>query len=94
MTVTGPSIITGEFVSATERETFDLGVSIGAALTGGELDRVVSRSAAQLVGGADFARRVPPASPAGHRAGSSLGGAHAPSDRAWRGPGDGFDEGE
>src|SRR5260370_37351219 len=37
MTVTGPSITTGEFVSTTERETFDLGVSIGAALTGGEL---------------------------------------------------------
>src|SRR5260370_27605941 len=37
MTVTGRSIITGEFVSTTERETFDLGVSIGAALTGGEL---------------------------------------------------------
>ena len=37
MTVTGPSIITGEFVSTTERETFDLGASIGAALTGGEL---------------------------------------------------------
>jgi tRNA threonylcarbamoyladenosine biosynthesis protein TsaE len=37
VTVTGPSIITGQFVSTTERETFDLGVSIGAALIGGEL---------------------------------------------------------
>ena len=37
MTVTGQSILTGEFISKTERETFDVGVRIGAALSGGEI---------------------------------------------------------
>jgi tRNA threonylcarbamoyladenosine biosynthesis protein TsaE len=37
MTVTGQSTLTGEFVSQNERETFDLGARIGAALTGGEI---------------------------------------------------------
>lgn len=31
------SILTGEFVSKTERETFDLGARIGEALSGGEI---------------------------------------------------------
>lgn len=37
MTVTGQSILTGKFVSKTERETFDLGARIGEALSGGEI---------------------------------------------------------
>lgn len=37
MTVTGQSTLTGEFVSQSERETFELGVRIGAALSGGEI---------------------------------------------------------
>ena len=37
MTVTRQSILTGEFVSKTERETFDLGTRIGAVLSGGEI---------------------------------------------------------
>jgi tRNA threonylcarbamoyladenosine biosynthesis protein TsaE len=37
MTATRQSILTGEFVSKTERETFDLGARIGAALSGGEI---------------------------------------------------------
>jgi tRNA threonylcarbamoyladenosine biosynthesis protein TsaE len=37
MTVTGQSILTGKFVSKAERETFDLGARIGAALSGGEI---------------------------------------------------------
>jgi tRNA threonylcarbamoyladenosine biosynthesis protein TsaE len=37
MTATRRPILTGEFVSKTERETFDLGARIGAALAGGEI---------------------------------------------------------
>ncbi len=37
MIVIRQSILTGEFVSRTERETFDLGARIGAALSGGEI---------------------------------------------------------
>jgi tRNA threonylcarbamoyladenosine biosynthesis protein TsaE len=37
MTVTKQPILTGEFVSKTERETFDLGTRIGEALSGGEI---------------------------------------------------------
>lgn len=37
MTAIGPSILTGEFVSQSERETFDLGVRIGGQLSGGEI---------------------------------------------------------
>jgi tRNA threonylcarbamoyladenosine biosynthesis protein TsaE len=37
MTVTGRSTLTGQFVSQNERETFDLGVRIGAQLSGGEI---------------------------------------------------------
>jgi tRNA threonylcarbamoyladenosine biosynthesis protein TsaE len=37
MTVTEQSILTGEFVSKTERETFHLGARIGASLSGGEI---------------------------------------------------------
>ena len=37
MTVTRQPILTGEFVSKTERETFDLGTRVGAALSGGEI---------------------------------------------------------
>jgi tRNA threonylcarbamoyladenosine biosynthesis protein TsaE len=37
MTVPGQSILTGEFVSKNERETFDHGARIGAALSGGEI---------------------------------------------------------
>lgn len=37
MTLTGQSTLTGEFVSQSERETFELGVRIGAALSGGEI---------------------------------------------------------
>lgn len=37
MAITGPSILTGKFVSKTERETFDLGARIGEALSGGEI---------------------------------------------------------
>lgn len=37
MTVTGQSILTGKFVSKTERETFELGARIGAHLLGGEI---------------------------------------------------------
>ena len=37
MTATRRPILTGEFVSKTERETFDLGARIGAALSGGEI---------------------------------------------------------
>lgn len=37
MTLTGQSILTGEFVSQGERETFELGARIGAALSGGEI---------------------------------------------------------
>jgi tRNA threonylcarbamoyladenosine biosynthesis protein TsaE len=37
MAITGQSILTGKFVSKTERETFDLGARIGEALSGGEI---------------------------------------------------------
>jgi len=37
MTVTGQSTLTGKFVSQSERETFELGVRIGAELSGGEI---------------------------------------------------------
>jgi tRNA threonylcarbamoyladenosine biosynthesis protein TsaE len=37
MTVTRQPILTGKFVSKTERETFDLGARIGAAVSGGEI---------------------------------------------------------
>ena len=37
MTATRRPILTGEFVSKTERETFDFGAGIGAALSGGEI---------------------------------------------------------
>jgi tRNA threonylcarbamoyladenosine biosynthesis protein TsaE len=37
MTITEHSILTGEFVSKTEHETFDLGACIGASLSGGEI---------------------------------------------------------
>lgn len=37
MTLTGQSTLTGEFVSQSERETFELGVRIGVALSGGEI---------------------------------------------------------
>lgn len=37
MTVTVQSTLTGEFVSQSERETFDLGVRIGEHLAGGEV---------------------------------------------------------
>ena len=37
MTVAGQSSLTGEFVSHSERDTFDLGVHIGAQLSGGEI---------------------------------------------------------
>jgi tRNA threonylcarbamoyladenosine biosynthesis protein TsaE len=37
MIVIRQSILTGEFDSRTERETFDLGARIGAALSGGEI---------------------------------------------------------
>jgi tRNA threonylcarbamoyladenosine biosynthesis protein TsaE len=37
MTVTGQSTLTGEFVSQSERETFDLGGRIGEQVSGGEV---------------------------------------------------------
>lgn len=37
MTGTRQPILNGEYVSKTERETFDLGIRIGAALLGGEI---------------------------------------------------------
>jgi tRNA threonylcarbamoyladenosine biosynthesis protein TsaE len=37
MTVAGQSSLIGEFVSHCERDTFDLGVRIGAQLSGGEI---------------------------------------------------------
>jgi len=37
MTLTGQSALTGKFVSESEQETFDLGVRIGAELSGGEI---------------------------------------------------------
>lgn len=37
MTVAGQSSLTGEFVSQSERDTFDFGVHIGAQLAGGEI---------------------------------------------------------
>lgn len=37
MTVAGQSSLTGEFVSHSERDTFNLGVHIGAQLSGGEV---------------------------------------------------------
>ena len=37
MTEARQPILTGKFVSKTERETFDLGTRIGAALSGGEI---------------------------------------------------------
>jgi tRNA threonylcarbamoyladenosine biosynthesis protein TsaE len=37
MNVTAPSVPAGEFVSANDRATFDLGVRIGTQLSGGEI---------------------------------------------------------
>lgn len=37
MSATSQSILTGEFISPNERETFDLGARIGAQLQGGEI---------------------------------------------------------